>query len=233
MRIAVIPARSGSTRIKDKNIYPFCGRPLCSYPLEAARASGLFDKIHLSTDSRRYADAATDLGFPVDFLRDRSLSQNDSSMMEMLRWVLERYDEQGLVFDEVCMLYATSPLIDGADVTEGYELFARYDGAKPLLAVGMFPAPLERAFKIDADGMLRWLHPENRFLHSQQCRKAYYDAAAFLFIRREYLYADRQGVLEEFLPLVLPSWKAVDINDPQDMETAELLYLGRQAKDGA
>ncbi|OHC73474.1 MAG: hypothetical protein A3G18_08655 [Rhodospirillales bacterium RIFCSPLOWO2_12_FULL_58_28] len=233
MRIAIIPARSGSTRIKDKNIHPFCGKPLCSYPMEAARESGLFDMIHLSTDSQRYADTAAGLGFPVDFLRDQSLSRNDSSMMEMLRWVLERYDEKGQVFNEVCMVYATSPLIDGSDIAEGYELFRRHNGAKPLLAVGMFPAPLERALKIDADGMLRWLHPENRFLHSQNCIKAYYDAAAFLFVSREHLYADRQGVLEEFLPLVLPSWKAVDINDPQDMEVAELLYLGRRARDGA
>ncbi|MEX2643864.1 MAG: hypothetical protein WD270_10445 [Acetobacterales bacterium] len=54
-RLAVIPARSGSSRIADKNIRPFCGRPLLLRAIDTARNSGLFDEIHVSTDSALYA----------------------------------------------------------------------------------------------------------------------------------------------------------------------------------
>lgn len=231
MRIAIVPARSGSTRIKDKNIYPFCGKPLIHYPLAAARESGLFDMIHVSTESPAYAEVVKELGFPVDFLRDDSLAGNDCSMIDILRWILGKFDELGRAYDEVCMFYATAPLIDAQDVVRGYELFAKHGGRKLVLAVGAFPAPIERALEVDNDGILKWVHPEKRFLHSQDCITAYYDAAAFIFMSREQLFECRQSVFEEYLPLVLPRWKAVDINEPEDLEVAELLYLGRQAKE--
>src|SRR3546814_4038089 len=81
MRIAIIPARGGSKRIKDKNIVDFCGKPMISYALEAARASGLFDVIHVSTDSERIAAVADDLGFPVAFLRDPSMAGDHTPLM--------------------------------------------------------------------------------------------------------------------------------------------------------
>ncbi len=88
MRLAVIPARSGSTRIKDKNVVDFCGKPMIAYPLEAARESGLFDTIHVSTESERYAGIVRDLGFEVDFLRDPALAENDFGIVTVLRWVV-------------------------------------------------------------------------------------------------------------------------------------------------
>ena len=227
MRIAIIPARSGSSRIKDKNIHPLCGRPLLSYSLAAARDSGLFDKIHLSTDSPAYAQIAEEAGFLVDFLRPKELAQNESSLMEVLRSVLNTYAERGEVYEELCLLYPTAPLVEGVDLQEGHRLFRQDGGRIPLLTVGVFPSPLERAMHIGDDGILNWAAPENRHLHSQHCQKAYYDAGAFFFVRRDVLEADRQDVLERFRPFVLPPWKAVDINEPEDLALAERLYLGR------
>lgn len=203
------------------------------YPLAAARNSGLFDKIHVSTDSECYASVVEELGFEVEFLRDASLAENESSLMETLRFVLGKYESLGEVYDEVCMLYATAALIDPDDLVGGYELFKRNGCDKPVIAVGAFPAPIERAFKKDDDGVLRWVEPENRFLHSQNCITAYFDAAAFVYFSRKRLYEDTQAVLTEYLPFVLPRWKVADINDPEDLEVAELMYLGRQAKEAA
>lgn len=60
--IAIIPARSGSKGLPDKNIRPLNGKPLLAYSIEAALASGLFDTVHVSTDSERYADIARQYG---------------------------------------------------------------------------------------------------------------------------------------------------------------------------
>lgn len=58
MQIAIIPARGGSKRIPGKNIRPFSGKPLIAYAIEAARKSGFFDHIIVSTDSKEYAEVA-------------------------------------------------------------------------------------------------------------------------------------------------------------------------------
>ena len=52
MNIAIIPARSGSKRIKNKNLINFFGKPLIYYSINLAKKSGLFDKIIVSTDSK-------------------------------------------------------------------------------------------------------------------------------------------------------------------------------------
>jgi N-acylneuraminate cytidylyltransferase len=225
----VIPARSGSGRIADKNIHPLAGRPMMAWPLAAARASGLFEEIHLSTDSRPYADLAGRLGFPVPFLRPDDLAANQGSLMDTLRWVLAEFERRGRRFDRVCLIYATAVLLEAEDLRRGLALLERHGADLPVLSVGKSPGPLERALAVDADGVLRWLDPAQRFRHSQECGRAYFDAAGFFFADAGRLRADSQAVVEAFRPLVLPAWKICDINEPEDLETAAVLLAGRKA----
>lgn len=67
--LAVITARGGSKRIPDKNIRPFCGRPILTYSIEAAQNSGLFEEVMVSTDSKRIAGIAEAAHASVPFLR--------------------------------------------------------------------------------------------------------------------------------------------------------------------
>ena len=60
--IAIIPARSGSKGLKNKNIRELCGKPLLAYTIEAAMKSEIFNCIHVSTDSNQYAEIARDYG---------------------------------------------------------------------------------------------------------------------------------------------------------------------------
>ena len=71
-KIAIIPARSGSKGLKDKNIIDLCGKPLIAYSIEAAFQTGLFDRVIVSTDSEHYADIARDYGAEI-MMRDKRL----------------------------------------------------------------------------------------------------------------------------------------------------------------
>lgn len=223
MRIAIIPARSGSTRIKKKNIHPLCGKPMMGYPLKAASDSGVFDKIHVSTDSPEFSDVAAQLGHPTDFLRDPDLAENESSLLGTLLWTLDQYDQRGMVFDEVCMLYATAVLIDADDIIEGVNLYEQHGKKHPVLTVASFPAPIERSMIINDQQELTWMDCKAKTLHSQNCVTAYYDAAGFFMLSRSQLEAFNETIPDIFTPLVLPRWKAVDINDPEDLEMAEVI----------
>lgn len=229
MKLAIIPARSGSTRIKHKNVIDFCGKPLIAYPLAAARDSGLFDTIHVSTESERYAEIVRGLGFQVDFLRDPSLAGDRNGIIDVLRWVVGEYEKRGRRFDDVWLIMATAPLIEAEDLKRGQALFERHGRRHPVAAVAPFPSPVERGFHIRDDGMLEALFPEKQLLHSQDLAPAYHEAGAFFLIATERLMADAVEVYNEFLPLVLPRHKAVDIDEPEDLEMAEILFRGREA----
>ena len=73
MNLAIIPARGGSKRIPNKNIKEFAGKPLIAYSINAAKASGLFDKIIVSTDSEQVAEIARQYGAEVPFIRPPEL----------------------------------------------------------------------------------------------------------------------------------------------------------------
>ena len=83
--IAIIPARSGSKGLPDKNIKPLNGKPLLAYSIEAALASGMFDTVHVSTDSERYAGIARQYGADEPFLRSAETSSDTASSEDAIR----------------------------------------------------------------------------------------------------------------------------------------------------
>lgn len=229
MRLAIIPARSGSTRIKDKNIIDFFGKPLIYYPLTAAKESGLFDTIHVSTESQKYIDVVDGLGYPVDFPRIDALAENQVNISELLLWIVDEYQKRDQSFSEICLIYATAPLLDASDLKQAYEVFIQHGREVPVLSVASFPAPVERGYVVGENGLLRPVCPEKRKFHSQDLLTNYHDAGMFCFMCRQQLLDNRLSVFESVLPYVLPRHKVIDIDEPEDLEVAKILYLGRQA----
>lgn len=122
LNIAIIPARSGSKGLKNKNIKLLNGIPLMAYSIKAAQESGMFDEIMVSTDSLEYADIAKTYGANVPFLRSKELSTDQAGSWEVVIEVLKCYQEKGRIFDTVCLLQPTSPLRTAEDIVGGYEL---------------------------------------------------------------------------------------------------------------
>lgn len=229
MRIAIIPARGGSKRIKDKSIVDFCGRPMLSYALAAAKDSGLFDVIHVSTDSTRIAAVAADLGFPVDFLRDPAFADDHTPLMPVLRWVLQQFAARGQAASDVCLLMPCAPLVEAGDLRGAHEAFVKAGRKTMVLAVVPFPYPVERALAMDSEGVLRPKFPESWHKRSQDLDPAYHDAGLFSFSPAAHILDPELVVTDRLLPYALPRYKAADIDEPEDLEYAEILYRGLRA----
>lgn len=122
--IAIITARSGSKGLKDKNIKILKGRPLMAYTIEAAWDSGLFECVHVSTDSEEYSQIARKYGADVPFLRDAELATDTAGTWDVLRAVLNKYQDFGKTFDTVTLLQPTSPLRDADDIRKAFEIFS-------------------------------------------------------------------------------------------------------------
>ena len=121
--LALITARSGSKGLKAKNIKLLKGKQLIVYSIEAARQSGKFDSIQVSTDSEKYAQIAREHGADVPFLRDAALATDTAGTWEVLRAVVQQYAEIGQQFYTITQLQPTSPLRDAADIKMAFEIF--------------------------------------------------------------------------------------------------------------
>ena len=120
--IAIIPARSGSKGLPDKNIRMINGKPLMAYSIEAALNSGCFDTVFVSTDSEKYAAIAREYGASVPFLRDETLASDTASTWAVVRQVLQEFAERGELFDSFAILQPTSPLRTKENIQEAYRL---------------------------------------------------------------------------------------------------------------
>lgn len=121
--IAIIPARSGSKGLKDKNIKLLGGKHLLGYTVEAAFQASVFDCVHVSTDSEQYAQIAKAYGADVPFLREEGLATDSADTWDVLRAAVRHYEELGRSFDTVTLLQPTSPLRDAADICRAFEIF--------------------------------------------------------------------------------------------------------------
>lgn len=132
--IAIIPARSGSKGLKDKNIKLLNGKPLIAYAIEAALQSGVYDVVHVSTDSESYAQIARQYGADVPFLRNEELSSDTATTWDAMRFVVKEYEKLGKKFDVLTVLQPTSPLRTVEDIRGAYELFEK-KGADSVVGV--------------------------------------------------------------------------------------------------
>jgi N-acylneuraminate cytidylyltransferase len=230
MLLAIIPARGGSQRIKNKNITDFCGKPLITYSLDAARHAGIFDEIHVSTDSQIIADVVAEAGFPVLFFRDPILADSQTGLIPVLDWVVSEYQKRGRTYDDICLLYPTAPLIESDDLIAAYDCFRERKRDFPLLSVSTFPVPVEWAMEIDSTECAIPRYPEKLSVRSQDLKKCFYDTGSFMFLTASQLL--HWGEIREmkYIAYPLPKCRSVDIDDQEDFELAEILYRGNRAR---
>jgi CMP-N,N'-diacetyllegionaminic acid synthase len=110
--VALIPARSGSERVRDKNVRPLRGHPLLAYAIAAARDAGVFARVVCSTDSGKIAEVAQRYGAETPFLRPKELATATSPDIEWIKHALEQLDEH---YDLFAIVRATNPF-RGPDV---------------------------------------------------------------------------------------------------------------------
>lgn len=134
--IAIIPARGGSRRIPKKNIKMFHGKPIIAYSIEAAKESGLFDEIYVSSEDTEIGDLSKQYG--AKWLDREPLLADD----EVGTWAVTRnvacYQLKLKPEDIVCCIYATSPLMSVSDLKHGYINLLKLD-ADHAISIGYPP----------------------------------------------------------------------------------------------
>ena len=222
-RLAIIPARGGSKRIPQKNIAFFHGQPIISYTLNAAKESGLFDLIHVSTESQLIYEVVRELGYKPDFLRPVELAGDDTPLLPVLKYVVEQFAESGNLFDEVWILMPCAPLLTMEDFVRASKCFDSNGG--PILSICEYPAPIEWAYEKDSCERLSSTMRDKVHVRSQDLGIKYYDAGLFAaYAYEDLMNQSKTGDNFQFYGVSIDRLRAVDIDNEADWEYAEKVY---------
>jgi pseudaminic acid cytidylyltransferase len=222
MTVAVIIARGGSKRIPGKNIRAFAGKPMLAWPIEAAAASGIFERIIVSTDSPAIADVAEQWGAEVPFMRPAELADDHTPTAPVFLHALEFLENNSGLPEYACCIYPTAPFLSPRYLAQGLEELRKYD-APAAFSVTTFAFPVLRALKICDDGSVAFNWPEYEYARSQDLPDFYHDAGQFYWVNVRRFCKERRLAMPGARPVVLPRKLVQDIDTPEDWEAAELM----------
>ena len=231
MNVAIIPARGGSKRIPRKNIKDFCGKPMIAWSIEAAKASGCFDKIIVSTDDQEIATIAQQWGAEVPFLRPPELSDDYTGTIPVIRHAIQWLEAHEGKVDYACCIYATAPFVSAQDLQAGWSLIngSEHDYA---FSVTSYAFPIQRAIRINEQGRVAMFNPEHFMTRSQDLEEAWHDAGQFYWGTAEAWCEERAIFGEGSIAVKLPRHRVQDIDTSEDWTRAEWLFRAMQADGG-
>ncbi|HHQ4443933.1 TPA: pseudaminic acid cytidylyltransferase [Aeromonas veronii] len=232
MNVAIIPARGGSKRIPRKNVKDFCGKPMIAWSIEAAKASGCFDKIIVSTDDREIAAIAIQFGAEIPFIRPAALSDDYTGTIPVIRNAVEWLNQNDATVDYACCIYATAPFILPEDLKQGLQLI-KYAGSSYAFSVTSYAFPIQRSVRITKNGRVAMFNPEHFQTRSQDLEEAWHDAGQFYWGTAEAWCEERAIFGEDSLPVRLPRHRVQDIDTAEDWVRAEWLFRAMQAEGGS
>lgn len=223
--IAIIPARSGSKGLKDKNIRSLKGRPLLAWTIDAAVRSGEFDEIMVSTDSEAYAETARQYGADVPFLRSPATATDTASSWDMVAEVLENCRKRGNTFDTFCLLQPTSPLRSAEDIRNAYALYREKADFAVVSVCEAEHSPLWCG-QLPENGEFTGFIREDAMKQRQAGGKYYRLNGAIYIVDTRKFETDRFLYKAGSFAYIMPQERSVDIDTETDFRLAELLMEG-------
>lgn len=231
MDVALVPARGGSKRIPRKNLRDFHGKPIIAYSIEVALQSGLFDDVIVSTDDDEIAEVAKSLGASVPFIRPADLSDDYATTQQVINHCLNWYHGHDKSIAAICCIYATAPFVRSSDLKLGRKAIVD-EGFEFSFSATDFAFPVQRAFRVLDSGGVDMLHPENLNTRSQDLEPVYHDAGQFYW-GRPAAFLKGKAIFSEFAkPILIPRYRAQDIDTLEDWMIAEQMYLHHIELDG-
>lgn len=221
--IAIIPARSGSKGIKDKNIKLLNGKPLIWYSIDAATQAQCFDEIFVSTDSLEYAKIAVQCGAKVPFLRSEELSSDTASSWDAVTECLDKYAKMGKTFETFMLLQPTSPLRKAKDIVEAYEIMKKKGANSVISLTETEHSPLWCNTLPEDGNMDNFVIKEYDNLPRQALPKYYRMNGAIYLAKIPYFMTYKDIYREKVFSYIMDKASSVDIDEELDFDFAQLI----------
>lgn len=220
MRVAIIPARGGSKRIPRKNIREFAGLPMIAHSVNCAKASGVFERIVVSTDDPEIAEISRRFGAETPFMRPPTLSDDHTGTTEVVAHAVRELQAAGTVVSAACCIYATAPFASPDDIRKALRLLEAGDW-NYVFSATRFSYPIFRSFRMQGDGGLNMFFPEHFGTRSQDLPDAMHDAGQFYWGRPDAWLGGARIFDARSTVVDIPAWRVQDIDNLDDWTRAE------------
>jgi len=226
--VAIIPARGGSKRIKNKNIINFLGRPIISYTIDLLKKTGIFEKIHVSTDSKKICNIVEKNNLEIDFLRPKRLANDKVGVYYVLKYVVEKYKSMNINFKAAALVYPCSPLLRKKDILNSYKLLKKNKYQYPILSISEFLSAPERSLSLEKNNFIKVDNVKKFRARTQDLKKKYFDTGNLVFVPcnkiKQIVKNQNNKPCHKFMPYLLEKKRAIDIDTYEDLRFAEMLY---------
>jgi|TARA_B100001105_G_scaffold159481_1_gene128231 N-acylneuraminate cytidylyltransferase len=235
--IALIPARSGSKRVKNKNIKVLGKHPLIAYTIQSAIESNVFDEIIVSTDSAEIKEISEYYGARVPFLRPAEFSQDTSPDIQWVKHALDYMIQQNLEYDFFSILRPTSPFRKPSTIKRALNLFMTNDCDSLRAIEKCLQHPCKMWTK---DGKfikpfieLSDLGPLSQPLHSSQypsLPEVYVQNASLEIAHTRVVYKDNNISGAKIIPFITENDEGIDVNVEDDWALAKIMINNKKAE---
>lgn len=222
--IAIIPARGGSKRLPRKNILPVAGKPMIAWPIEAARASGIFSAVIVSTEDAGIKSIAQEYGATaID--RPADLATDTAMEIEVYAQMLNTLPAMPEMF---CAIYATALLLEPEDFQKSFAAFSQNQDAQAMMSVCDYAIHPFKALQQNEGGFLEMVHPVECRQPSQTYPHYVASNGTFYWLRTAPYMQQKTYYPERLTPYLLPASRAIDIDTAEDLKIAELFLRMRE-----
>lgn len=221
--LAIIPARSGSKGLKDKNIRPLNNIPLMAYSIQAALLSKMFAVVMVSTDSERYAEIGKRYGAEVPFLRSSFTSSDTASSWDAVKEVVSNYKKMGMDFDTISLLQPTSPLRTSEDIQKAFDLFEEKKASSVISVCEVEHSPLWCSTLQEDLSMINFAQ-NSRPNSNRQMLETYYRLNGAIYLLRTEILDNVESLYKKnCFAYVMDRKHSIDIDCQDDFRYTEFL----------
>mgnify|MGYP001223206965 FL=1 len=222
MNIAVILARSGSKRIKNKNIKKLRNKPIIYWTIKNIIKSKKFDKVIVSTDKRSIAKLVNSMGAETPFLRPKNISGDNSGTKEVIDHTINYLEKNYSNIKNIGCFYATSIFAKPDLIIKGFKLLKNNN--KFVFAAQKRDPQSLRAFKVNNKGMVKNTSSKMNF-RTQDLDKGYYQDIGQFYLASYTTWKKEKVILcHNSKILELKKWEASDIDDIDDWRLSDILF---------
>ena len=218
--IAIIPARGGSKRIPGKNYKMFNGKPIIASTIEKLKKSRIFDRIIVSTDSKKIASIAKRYGAEVPFRRPKFLSDDYTSGASVITHAVKFLIKEGCQFDYVCCVYPPNPFLQISDLKKGFRKI-KLRKLNYVFSATIYRFPFFRSFTFSRKRGIKVLFKNKINKRSQDLKQIICDAAQFYWGCKEAWLQEKNLFTKGSDIITIPESRYHDIDTLENWKLAE------------
>lgn len=230
--VGMIPARSGSRRIPNKNLKILAGHPLIYYTIREALKAKTLNRVIVSTDSQHYANVAKQYGAEAPFLQPKEISGDYVGTTPVLIHCVNYLEKkEGYPVGVIVTLEPTSPFRLAKDIDDAVNKLLE-TAADSVVSVCEISQPPHWMFKLDGDRMIPFLNVDmSRFgrMTREELPTLYIPNGAVYVTRRDVLMNEKRIYGKDCRAFIMPTGRSIDIDTLEDFKYAEFC-LGKSPR---